>query len=216
MTTLRKYLLNLHGSLLIYWGVLLAALFLFGQFAGEVYEQEGFFFDAPLLDWFAAHPAPWLVGIAQALSTFGSPLVLGGVAAVAALIFWLRLRQPRASLFLTFSLGGAMLLNVLFKLFFARVRPDLSQQLTPAPGYSFPSGHAMGSAAFFLALYLLVAQLFPRWRWLAGILGVLLTLGIGLSRLVLQVHYPSDVMAGWALSAAWVLGVNLVYARTRR
>lgn len=215
MTTLRKHFLNLHGSLLVYWGVLLAAFFVFGQFAGEVYEKEGFFFDAPILNWFAAHSAPWLVGTAGAFSTFGSPPVLGGVAAAAALIFWLRLRQPRASLFLTFSLGGAMLLNVLFKLFFARVRPALSQQLTPAPGYSFPSGHAMGSAAFFLAVYLLVAQLLPRWRWLAGILGVLLTLGIGVSRLVLQVHYPSDVMAGWSLSAAWVLGVNLVYARTR-
>ena len=216
MTTLRKYLPHLSGSLLIYWGALLAALFLFGQFAGEVYEKEGFFFDAPVLNWLAAHQTPWLVGLAQALSTFGGPPVLGGVAVVAVLGLWLGLRESRAALFLTVSLGGAMLLNVLFKLFFARVRPDLSQHLTPAPGYSFPSGHAMGSAAFFLAVFLVVFHLFPRWRILAGVLGVLLTLGIGVSRLVLQVHYPSDVLAGWALSSAWVLGVNLVYARTRR
>ena len=215
MTTLRKYFPNLRGPLLIYWGVLLAALFLFGQFAGEVYEREGFFFDAPVLNWLAAHQTPWLVGVAQALSTFGSPPVLGGIAAVAVLVLF-QVRESRAALFLTFSLGGAMLINILFKLFFARVRPDLSQHLTPAPGYSFPSGHAMGSAAFFLAVFLVGVQLFPRWRWVAGILGVLLTLGIGLSRLVLQVHYPSDVLAGWALSATWVLGVNLVYARTRR
>ena len=110
-----------------------------------------------------------------------------------------------------------MLLNVLFKLFFAQgaacTRPN---QLTPAPGYSFPSGHAMGSAAFFLALYLLVAQLAPRWRLLAGVLAALFTLCIGVSRLVLQVYYPSDILAGWALSAAWVLGVNLVYKWTLR
>ncbi len=212
MTTLRKYLPNLRGSLLVYWGVLLATLFVFGQFAGEVYEREGFFFDAPVLNWFGAHLALWFIGVAQAFSTFGSPPVLGGIAAVAVLVLWLRLREPRAAVFLTLSLGGAMLINILFKLFFARVRPALFDHLTPAPGYSFPSGHAMGSAAFFLAVYLLVAALFPRWRWLAGVLGALLTLGIGLSRLVLQVHYPSDVLAGWALSAAWVLGVNLVYA----
>ncbi len=109
-----------------------------------------------------------------------------------------------------------MLLNVLFKLFFARVRPALFEQLTPAPGFAFPSGHAMGSAAFFLALYLLAREFVPRWRWLAAVLGVLLTLGIGLSRLVLQVHYPSDVLAGWVLSAAWVLGVNSWYAHPRR
>ncbi len=71
----------------------------------------------------------------------------------------------------------------------------------------------MGSAAYFLALYLLAQQRSP--RWLAAVTGVLFTLAIG-SRLVLQVHYPSDVLAGWALSAAWVLGVNLVYARARR
>ena len=216
MTTLRKYLPNLSGSLLIYWGVLLAALFLFGQSAGEVYEKEGSFFDAPILGWLAAHQTPWLVGTAQAFSTFGSPLVLGSVAAAAVLILWLRLREFRAALFLTLGLGGAMLLNVLFKLFFTRVRPALFDHLTPAPGYSFPSGHAMGSAAFFLAVFLVIFHLFPRWHTLAGVLGVLFTLGIGVSRLVLQVHYPSDVMAGWALSAAWVLGVNLVYARTRR
>ena len=216
MTTLRKYLPNLRGSLLVYWGVLLATLFVFGRFAGEVYEREGFFFDAPVLNWFGAHSALWFIGTAQAFSTFGSPPVLGGTAAVAVLVLWLRLREPRAAVFLTLSLGGAMLINILFKLFFARVRPALFNHLTPAPGYSFPSGHAMGSAAFFLTVYLLVAALFPRWRWLAGVLGALLTLGIGLSRLVLQVHYPSDVLAGWALSAAWVLGVNLVYAPSRR
>lgn len=216
MTTLRQYFPNLRGALLIYWGVLLAALFLFGQFAGEVYEKEGFFFDAPILNWFTAHQTSWLVGTAQAFSTFGSPPVLGGVTAVAVLLLWFRLRERSASLFLTLGLGGAMLINVLFKLFFARVRPALSQHLTPAPGYSFPSGYAMGSAAFFLALYLLTERLFPRWRWVAGIIGVLGTLGIGVSRLVLQIHYPSDVLAGWALSAAWVLGVNLIYARPRR
>lgn len=214
--TLQKYLPHLSTSLLVYWGSLLGALWLFGELAGEVYEKEGFFFDAPILNWFGAHSAPWLVGTAQTFSTFGSPPVLGGVAAVAVLLLWLRLRKPSAALFLTLGLGGAMLVNVLFKLFFARFRPDLFAHLTPAPGYSFPSGHAMGSAAFFLAVYLLVARLVPHWRWLAGIIGVLSTLGIGLSRLVLQVHYPSDVLAGWALSAAWVLGVNLIYARARR
>ena len=216
MTRLRSYFSNLRGSLLIYWGILLAALFLFVQFAAEVYEKEGFTFDKPILNWLGTHSAPWLIGTAQAFTTFGSPPALGAVAVITVLLLWLWARKPKAAIFLGVSLGGAMLLNVLFKLLFARVRPALFAHLTPAPGYSFPSGHAMGSAAFFLALYLLVARLYPRWRWAAGIAGVLCTFGIGGSRLVLQVHYPSDVLAGWALSAAWVLGVNLVYARTRR
>ena len=211
--TLRRYLTNLSLPLLAYWACLLGTLILFSALAGEVYEREGFFFDAPVLNWSAGHAAPWVVGAAQALSRVGSPLVLGALAAGAAL--WLGFRAPREAVFLTFSLGGAMLMNVSFKLFFARVRPALSEQLTPAPGFAFPSGHAMGSAAFFLALYLLVRRRYPRWRWLAASVGGALTLLIGLSRLVLQVHYPSDVLAGWALAVAWVLGVNL-YARTRR
>ena len=211
MKALRKHLPHLSVSLLLYWGLLLGALWVFGELAGEVYEHEGFFFDAPILGWLAAHQVSWAVKASQILYIWGSPQALGVMTAVLMLIFWLRLRNPRAALFLALSLGGAMLLNILFKLFFARARPTLSEQLTPAPGYSFPSGHAMGSMAFFLALYLLVARLAPRWRTLAGVLAALFTLCIGVSRLVLQVHYPSDVLAGWALSAAWVLGVNLIY-----
>lgn len=213
MLTLRKHFPNLSVSLLAYWACLLGALHVFVELAGEVYEREGFFFDAPVLSWFANHPTSWLVGAAQTFSTIGSPLILGLLAAGVALR--LGSHKPRAVIFLGFSLGGAMLLNVLFKLLFARVRPALFEQLTPAPGYAFPSGHAMGSAAFFLALYLLVREFLPNWRWLAALLGALLTLGIGLSRLVSQVHYPSDVLAGWALSVAWVLGVNLWYGRVR-
>lgn len=213
MMTLRKHFPDLSVPLLAYWACLVSALYLFVQLAGEVYENEGFFFDALVLSWFANHQTSWLVGAAQTFSTIGSPLILGMLAAGVAL--WLWSRKPRTVVFLGLSLSGAMLLNVLFKLFFARVRPALFEQLTPAPGYAFPSGHAMGSATFFLALYLLARQLLPRGRWLIVVLGTLFTLFIGLSRVVLQVHYPSDVLAGWALSAAWVLGVNLWYARAR-
>lgn len=211
--TLRRYLTKLSPPLLAYWACLLGTLYLFTALAGEVYEREGFFFDAPVLSWLARQQTPWLGAAAQALSRIGSPLVLGTLAVGAAL--WLWFRKPREAVFLSFSLGGAMLMNVLFKLFFARARPALFEQLTPAPGFAFPSGHAMGSAAFFLALYLLVRRCHPRWRWLAASVGGALTLLIGLSRVVLQVHYPSDVLAGWALAVAWVLGVNL-YARARR
>lgn len=184
MLTLRKHFPDLSVPLLAYWACLLGALHLFVELAGEVYEHEGFFFDAPVLGWFANHQTSWLVGTAQTFSTIGSPLILGLLAAGVAL--WLGSRKPRAMIFLGLSLGGAMLLNVLFKLFFARVRPALFEQLTPAPGYAFPSGHAMGSAAFFLALYLLARQLLPRWRWLIAVIGALLTLFIGLSRVGLR------------------------------
>lgn len=181
--TPRSYLRNLSVPLLAYWFCLLGTLYLFVELAGEVYEHEGFFFDAPVLIWFASHQTAWLTDAAQTLSTVGSPPILGSL--TAGVVLWLWFRRPRAVVLPSLGLGGAMLLNVLFKLFFARVRPALFEQLTPAPGFAFPSGHAMGSAAFFLTLYLLVREFLPSWRWLAALLGALLTLGISLSRLVL-------------------------------
>lgn len=73
----------------------------------------------------------------------------------------------------------------------------------------------MGSTAFFLALYLVARRVAPRLQWLIGVLGLILVLGIGLSRAYLQVHYPSDVAAGWMLSTIWALGVHLWYASNR-
>ena len=208
----RKHLSNLHVSLLAYWACLGGALYLFAELAGEVSEHEGFFFDAPILSWFAAHQTFKLVSTAQALSLLFAPVMLALVSAGIAIA--LGKKHLRDSLFLALSLGGATLLNVFFKLFFERLRPSVAERLTPAPGFLFPSGHAMASAAFSLGLYLLIRRLYPRYQWGIAFVGVLLTFLVGLSRLDLQVHYPSDVLAGWALAVAWVLGVNLWYART--
>lgn len=199
--------------LLLYWGVLLAALYLFAKLAGEVYEQERFAFDASLLTWFHSIVSPPLTGLALGLSYVGSIYGLAPPTLVLMALLWRRSR--RAVVFVALSLGGAVALNLTVKAFFARLRPDLFAQLSPETSFSFPSGHTMASTALFLSLFLVVRQLWPRWQCLSAGSGLLLTLGISLSRPYLQVHYPSDILAGWALSSAWVLGVNLWYARTR-
>ena len=117
--------------------------------------------------------------------------------------------------FFALSVLGALALNVGAKLLFARVRPDLFTPLEPALGYSFPSGHAMLSAAFGVAFFVVVRRQFPHWQVLAGTAALLFVLGISLSRPYLQVHYPSDILAGWALSCAWVLGLGLWFRRAR-
>lgn len=200
--------------LLLYAATLLAALFVFAELAGDVYERERLAFDAPILTWFDAIRHPLLTAAARALSFLGSVFVLGPVAALLLAGLWRRSR--RAASFFALGFGGAITLNLLAKAFFARVRPDLFEALSPASNYAFPSGHAMGSAAFFLCLYLVCRQLYPAYRLQAGIVGLVLTLGIGLSRPYLQVHYPSDIVAGWVLSTAWVLGVYIWYARLGR
>jgi membrane-associated phospholipid phosphatase len=200
--------------LLFYWGILLATLYAFTELASDVYEHERVSFDVPILAWFHHIATPPLTTLALALSNSGSVYVLAVALLVIVLLTW-RISK-RSAVFFLLSFVGAAALNVTAKVFFARLRPDLFIQFTPEHDFSFPSGHTMGSTAFFLALYFLSRHLFPRWQWLVAIVGLLLTLGISLSRLYLQVHYPSDVLAGWALSTLWVLGVNLWYARTRR
>lgn len=105
-----------------------------------------------------------------------------------------------------------MVINLLAKALLGRVRPALWVSLAPETTPSFPSGHAMGSAAVVLALGLILAHS-PR-RWLLWLPGALFVLGVGISRMYLGVHYPSDVLAGWIASVGWVTSVYLLFNRS--
>ena len=205
-----KYLPSLR--LLVYAGLLFASLNLFAELGGEVYEQERIDFDAPILTWLHSYQTPLLTQLARSLNWLGSIYVLGPVAAVLTYAFWRR--SARAAVFFAFGVGGAVTLNLLAKSFFTRARPELFDALSPATNFSFPSGHTMGSTAFALALYLVVRQRFLKYRWLVAVGGFLFALAVSISRPYLQVHYPSDILAGWTLSVAWVLGVNAWYVRS--
>lgn len=201
-------------SLSVYAVLLLGALFVFAELAGEVYEQERFAFDAPILTWLATHQTPLATAGALGFSWLGYSYTLGPIVVILSYLFWRS--SPRAAVFFALSVVGATGLNLGAKAFFARARPDLFAALSPTTNFSFPSGHAMGAAAFALALYLVVRHLYPRARWYVGVGSLLFALGVGLSRPYLQVHYPSDILAGWALSTAWVLGAYAWFARVYR
>jgi undecaprenyl-diphosphatase len=136
------------------------------------------------------------------LSLFGL-LVLG---------YLLMARQWRAVLLLLVSLPGGMALNSLLKHSFGRPRPELVAHLIEVQTASFPSGHAMLSAISFLTLGALLAGTTERRPYQGYILGVavLLTLLVGSSRVYLGVHWPTDVLAGWCLGAAWAMGCWLL------
>jgi undecaprenyl-diphosphatase len=135
----------------------------------------------------------------------GLSLTVITVVAMAALV---RARRRREALFLAVSCGGAGLLNIALKLFFQRARPDAAvEYLVRAPSsFSFPSGHAMGSAAVFASLAIVVQVL--RSSQLqhisAAVAAFVLATSIGVSRIYLGVHFPSDVLGGQLAAAAWV------------
>jgi undecaprenyl-diphosphatase len=128
------------------------------------------------------------------------------VAIVVAGALSLRRRWQEAAVFAVMMLGAS--LNEPLKALFDRPRPDLWRSPDPSVGLSFPSGHAMSSATLVAALVVLAWP--TRWRAPVVIAGVVAVVAIGLSRLVLGTHYPSDVLGGWAFAFAWVSGVRLV------
>ena len=106
----------------------------------------------------------------------------------------------------------------LLKLGFARPRPDLVPHAVEVYTASFPSGHAMLSAVTYLTLGALLIRVQPRWRVKVYILflAISITLLVGTSRVYLGVHWPTDVLAGWCVGAAWALLCWLVALRLQR
>jgi undecaprenyl-diphosphatase len=137
---------------------------------------------------------------------------LGGVAVLALLSlgvvgYLVLLRRYGLVALVIVSVGGAIMLNYLLKLGFDRPRPELVPHLTVAYQTSFPSGHSMSSAATYLTLGVMLARVQPRRRlkiyFLA--LAIFIMVLVGFSRVYLGVHWPTDVLAGWAAGAIWAL-----------
>ena len=159
----------------------------------------------------------WLIEAGQEITALGGNFVLTLVV-LAVLGYLLRQRAFAAMwLVLIATLGGA-LLSFTFKLFFGRERPDAALHLVTVYSPSFPSGHAMLSAVVYLTLGALLAQVVPRRadKMYFLIVAFILTLLIGLSRVYLGVHYPTDVLAGWSVGLAWALLCWVVARYLRR
>ena len=156
----------------------------------------------------------WLQHAVVDLTSLGSHTVLALlVLSAAGLLIFLRRRTD--ALWLVAMAAGAMLLNHGLKVIFARARPDVVGHVVDVATYSFPSGHALLSAAVYLTLALLIGREVARpaaRRWLFG-LAVLLTLLIGSSRVYLGVHWPSDVLGGWLIGSLWAWAWAWAWAR---
>lgn len=117
------------------------------------------------------------------------------------------MRQGRSALLLLVAMAGGQLLSHGTKSFFVRPRPDLVSHEAYVQTASFPSGHSMMAAVTYLTLAVMLARATPSRRLKAYYVAVaaLLTVAVGVSRVYLGVHWPSDVLAGWMVGAAWAL-----------
>lgn len=148
----------------------------------------------------------WLASAALDVTALGGPVVLG--LTVLAVTGYLVLHGLyRTGLFVFAASVGGWLLNWALKAAFERPRPDIVPHLREVMTSSFPSGHALTSAAVYLTLGVLVMRI-ARTRtasYFAITMAVIVTVLVGASRVYLGVHYPSDVLAGWLVGLSWAL-----------
>lgn len=201
-----------------------AGLLIFAFVADEVSEGETHAFDEAVLLAFRAPGDPadplgprWLELAVGDITALGSTTVLTLITlAVAGFLVVDGKRAAAIFVLAATASGGA--LSYLLKLGFERPRPDLVAHLVDVSTLSFPSGHAMGAAVTYLTLGALIVRTESGRRLKAYVLGVAvtLTLAIGMSRIYLGVHWPTDVIAGWCAGAAWALMCWLVALALQR
>lgn len=193
--------------LALFIGVLLPLL-LFGKLAEQVARHGGFQRDTLILESIHRYATPAWDATAILISRLGDPRLHLILAAILALVLAKR-DNLRSAVFLLLGVGGAALLNFAAKSLFRRERPLLWPSPAPEWDFGFPSGHAMVSLALALALVLLLWSS-PK-RWVMGVAALLFTVSVGFSRLYLGVHFPSDIVAGWAAALAWTTGLFFVF-----
>jgi undecaprenyl-diphosphatase len=148
----------------------------------------------------------WLEGAALDITALGSGFVLGLV--MFAVVGFLALQgTTRAALFVFAASAGGWAMNNVLKDLFHRQRPDIVPHLRDVMSTSFPSGHAMGSATVYLTLGALLMGIAERrvTKIYCMAMAALLTALVGVTRVYLGVHYPSDVLAGWLAGLSWAL-----------
>jgi undecaprenyl-diphosphatase len=190
-----------------------SAVWIFIAVASEVAEGDTRRLDERMVRAFRTTSNPavaigpaWLASTMRDLTALGSNAVLLIFTASVAVFLAVR-RQTHALTLLLLSTGGGFVLAQVLKTMFDRPRPDVVPHLAFATSSSFPSGHSMFSAVVYLTLGALLSQMVEGRGQKAYVIAVacFLTFVVGVSRVYLGVHYPTDVLAGWAAGLAWAV-----------
>ena len=160
---------------------------------------------------------PWSLDVVRDITALGSTATLTLLVTIVT-TFLYATGKRHAGLFVLLTVLSGALLNSLLKLAFARARPDIVAPLTQVSTLSFPSGHAASSAVCYLTLGLMLAQTQASRSVRIHLImtAVIVTFLVGLSRIYLGVHYPSDVLAGWFFGAAWALTCQMFMSYFQR
>jgi undecaprenyl-diphosphatase len=200
-------------TLLVTGIVFLLLVLAITKLASEVLEGETLQFDRAILvslrdpaDLARPKGPRWMLSAALDITALGSATVLGLAVFSVAGFLVLQGLWRRATIVVAASLGG-WFLNAALKQLFQRARPDVVPHLREAMSLSFPSGHALQSAAVYLTLGALMMRFAHRriTKIYCITVAAMATVLVGLSRVYIGVHYPTDVLAGWLIGLSWAL-----------
>jgi undecaprenyl-diphosphatase len=202
------------AAIVISLAVAVLCLFLFAWLGREMLAGDTRHFDNAVRSWVHQLASTGMTRAMNAISLLGYNVLI--VELVIAFIVFARLRWRRAAVWLAVAMTGALLLDLALKYAYHRARPTAFFGTAPA-SYSFPSGHALCSLCFYGVLAgLLSARIKSRaWRIAVWAAAAVLIIAIGLSRIYLGVHYPSDVLAGYLAATVWV-GTVIVLDHVRK
>ena len=215
---------NIEPVALVVLAIGTASLWGFIEIAEEVFEGDTQAFDRWVVRALrdpinSADPIgpPWVEEMARDATTLGGFAWIAFSTVVIAVYLWLDGKTHMAAFIVAATTSGAVV-STLLKSLFDRPRPDLVTHLSHVYTSSFPSGHSMIAAVVYLTLGSLLASVIAKLELKIYVLAVavLLTVAVGLSRIYLGVHYPTDVLAGWLAGLVWALLCWLVARRLQR
>ena len=202
------------AAILASLGAAVLALFLFAWLGNEVLQGDTQHFDLAIRAWVHRFASPGMTSAMTAISLLGYNILIAELLIAFAAFAWLRWR--RAAVWLAVAMAGALALDMTLKYAYHRTRPIAYFGAAPL-SYSFPSGHALCSFCFYGVMAGLLSARIKSlaWRVAIWIAAAVLVIAIGLSRIYLGVHYPSDVLAGYLAAAVWV-GTVIVLDHVRK
>jgi len=197
--------------------VSILSLWIFARLARRVLAQQSHDFDTAIMLAIRGIHNPLLDQAMMGTTFLGDPTVLF-ILCIAVGVWLYKQRHRSQANTLAIALVGSLLLQYILKQLFTRERPDLWEQFINLRDYSFPSGHAVMSLVVYGMLGYIFATRFPHQQKLIASITVLLVFAIGFSRVYLGVHWPTDVIAGYAAGAVWLVAciLSLQWRQRRR
>ena len=200
---------------LAWLGVCIITVYILAELSDNVLAQEAFAIDETILLQIRELANPLLDQVMVFITSIGDPRTVVPLTGIV-FVFLLVKRQRLAATFFAIDAAGGVALSYFLKLAFSKPRPQLWNSAIEEVTYSYPSGHALGSMVIYGFLSYVFAKLYPRYSAAIYAFAVFMILSIGFSRLYLGVHWPTDIVGGYAIGFLWIMAcISLLRLRRK-